>query len=145
MFKRILVGIDGSEPANHALQYAIDIAKKWNAELMILTVTPEINTTFYLGDIVAWDIDEMEEPLRKIHEELLMKTEEKLKEYSKLKFKTIIKRGKPSLMILQSAKEENADLIVVGSRGIGGIKEYLLGSTSKHVINHCKIPVLIIK
>jgi nucleotide-binding universal stress UspA family protein len=57
----------------------------------------------------------------------------------------IIKEGNPSKVILASAKEIGADLIVMGSSGTGGFKELLLGNVSHAVSNHAACPVLIVK
>ena len=57
----------------------------------------------------------------------------------------IIKKGHPSKVILDLSKSIGVDLIVVGSRGIGGVKEFLLGSVSHTIARHASVPVLIVK
>jgi nucleotide-binding universal stress UspA family protein len=53
--------------------------------------------------------------------------------------------GKPGDIILSEATQGAFDLIVIGSRGLGGFKEFVLGSVSHQVVNESKIPVLVVK
>ena len=54
-------------------------------------------------------------------------------------------QGGPAEVILEYAKEKGNDLIVIGSRGLGGIREFVLGSVSHNVVQHATIPVLVVK
>ena len=54
-------------------------------------------------------------------------------------------QGAPAEVILEYAKQNGVDLIVIGSRGLGGIREFVLGSVSHNVVQHAKIPVLVVK
>ena len=62
-----------------------------------------------------------------------------------LKIKPKLDKGRPSDIIVAEAEDEDFDLIVMGSRGLGGIKEYILGSVSNQVVHESKSPVLIVK
>ena len=145
MFNKILVALDGSEPANHALTYAIDSAEKWEAELLVLTVTPFANTTVYLGDFDVIDLEEWQKSLKDAHKQILMKAEDTLKLHPNVEYRTIIVEGRSGSKIVDVANKENVDLIVVGNRGFGGLTGYILGSTSRHVVDHCEKPILVIK
>jgi len=59
--------------------------------------------------------------------------------------RSLLKRGRPAEVILDVTEEEEVDLVIVGSRGLGGISGWVLGSTSRHVVDRCKKPVLIVK
>jgi len=65
--------------------------------------------------------------------------------FPKLTTETLILEGRPSSTIVEQAEKNQADLIVMGSRGIGGISGWILGSTSRRVVESCMKPVLIIK
>jgi len=62
-----------------------------------------------------------------------------------LKFVTRLRRGRPSAVIVNVANSENVDLIVMGSRGLGGVSGWVLGSTSRRVVETCEKPILIVK
>jgi nucleotide-binding universal stress UspA family protein len=61
-----------------------------------------------------------------------------------LKISTVLKEGRPADEIVKTAKEENFDLIVMGHRGLGRVKEFFLGSVSDRVADEAHCPVLIV-
>jgi nucleotide-binding universal stress UspA family protein len=149
MISRILVAIDGSEPSFHALDYANEFAQKWNAELLILSVVPKVYYAVYPLESNAIDYGHIdygkwENELEKIHKNILLKAEEKMKDFTGIKFKTILKFGRPHEKILEEADSQKVDLIIMGSRGLGGVIG-ILGSTSHRVTDKCKTPILITK
>ena len=145
MFKKILVAIDGSAQANLAFNFGVDLAKRDGAELLVLTVVPPLPV--YIaeeGELSYFQrfIDDMEQ----FHNNLLTETIRDIKSnHIGLKARSVLKKGKPSRNIIEVAKEEEADLIILGNRGIGGILSWMLGSTSKRVADACTVPVLIVK
>ena len=62
-----------------------------------------------------------------------------------LNIRTILREGQPSATIVDVAEKERCDMIVIGGRGMGGLKGWVLGSTSHRVAASCKMPVMIIK
>ncbi len=62
-----------------------------------------------------------------------------------LKLSTQIKKGYIANKILEASEEKEVDLIVIGSRGLGGLTGWFLGSVTNHVVNHCKKPILVVK
>ena len=144
MFKKILIATDGSEPAQHALKYAIESAKKWDSKLIVISVVPQIPPQLTTGP--GFNIDSYIDQLKKTHQKILNKSKELIKkECPKIKVSTKLENGRPANVIIDVAEKENVDLIIMGSRGYGGITGWILGSTSKHVVDHCTKPVLIIK
>ncbi|MBQ03351.1 hypothetical protein CL673_01365 [Candidatus Bathyarchaeota archaeon] len=145
MFKKILVAIDGSAQANLAFNFGVDLAKRDGAELLVLTVVPPLPV--YIaeeGELSYFQrfIDDMEQ----FHNNLLTETIRDIKSnHIGLKARSVLKKGEPSRNIIEVAKEEEADLIILGNRGIGGILSWMLGSTSKRVADACTVPVLIVK
>jgi nucleotide-binding universal stress UspA family protein len=148
MIKKILVAIDGSKHADQSLDYAIDLAKRYSAKITVLTViNSPPNYLLNKGEVFTpVSTQELSKKIENYHKKILKKALEKVKKTSK---KTVISQklltGRPADKIIETAKEENFDLIVIGSRGLGGIKQFLLGSVSDRVADEAPIPVLIIK
>jgi nucleotide-binding universal stress UspA family protein len=147
---KILVPLDGSEHSDRALDYALDLAEKYLAEIVLLSVAQPVVVTgpmlltqpmmppesiaIYVKDIEA------------AHEKILSEAFKKAKENRpNLTISKKLVNGRPADEIVQFAKIENFDLIVMGSRGIGGIKEFFLGSVSDRVADQANCPVLIVK
>lgn len=153
MIKKILVALDGSEPANKALDFALGLAETYSAELVLLNVYQLITPFFYFpsevgAPPVATPIGTAEflKELRAQHEKVLSEALKKAnREKPKLKVSTILSEGRPSDKIIEAAREGKFDLIVVGSRGIGRIKEIFLGSVSDRVADRAQCSVLIVK
>ena len=137
MVNRILVPIDGSEYAYRALDWALDLAEKYGADVELLTVIP---TTAFA--IVGPSEKHLREYAEKILEEALNKTK-KIKPSLKVSSKILV--GRPNEKIVETCKEGNFDLIVLGSRGLGRVKEFFLGSVADRVADESTCPVVIIK
>lgn len=145
MINKVLLAMDGSDPSKHALEYAIEIAKKWGSSLFIISVVPNIVLPVIEPGLSIENIDKLEEETKNIYKKVLIQAEEKLEKYPEIQYKTILEHGRPCKVINDVASEENVDLIIIGSRGLGGITGYILGSTSHRVADHCKMPILIVK
>jgi len=147
MYKTILVATDGSEPAQHAVEYAAISAEKWGANLLILTVVPPPSTIFM--DVGGFSADysvDYEKAIMAYHVGVLDEAKKSLKEkHPKLTVSTQIKKGYVATKILKASEEEEVDLIVIGSRGLGGLTGWFLGSVTNHVVNHCTKPILVVK
>ncbi len=147
MYSRILIPLDGSEPSDHALTHAMNLAAKEEAELILLTVIAPVSALLY-GDEESptVDMEDYDRVLESSHRQVLTKAEKKVKGvYPDLKAKQLLARGHVSTTIIETAESEDVDLIVMGSRGFTGVKGWLLGSTSRHVVEHCMKPILIVK
>lgn len=145
MYKKILVPVDGSEQAAKAALHAAELAGKLEAELTLIHVVPSlppyVNTSpDRFGNIQQAIIEEFHRHGR----EILEKTREDLAGYN-LQLKTAIAMGHPADEILKKVKEDGYDLIVIGSRGLGAVKGYLMGSVSNRVTRHAACPVLIVR
>jgi len=148
LFKKILVPIDGSKSADKALDFALDLAKKYSAEIKIITVFDEPSPSLLAqGTIfIPSTTENYLEKAKDFHEKILIEAQKKAKKVNpKLKASQNLLTGRPADKIVEKAKEEESDLIVMGSRGLGGIKELLLGSVSDRVADRASCPVLIVK
>lgn len=143
MIKNILVPIDGSEYAEKAVTYAIGIARKFDAKLLLLNVVPRRSFQFADGEkrVREKDIVEMEE---RGGREVLKKAKD-LADFQAVMAETRIAFGDPSDEILKICDSECPSLIIMGVRGRGEVKSIFLGSVSNRIIHHSPCPVLIIK
>lgn len=148
MFSKILVGIDGSRSADKALDYAFDLAGKYSAELLIVTVFDVTSTPLVAQGMVFSPpgTTRYVEELEAFHEKMLSDAVKKAKQLNKkLNVTKKLINGRVAEKIVEAANKGQFDLIVVGSRGLGGIKEIFLGSVSDRVADETKCPVLIVK
>lgn len=126
-FSKILVAVDGSETSINAAGYAIAMAKKDNAQLIVLTVIVKEN-----------DKVEAQQWFDKIG---------KKAQENNIQLKTEIIDIPMSVegAILNYAESENVDLIVIGTRGRSGITKMLLGSVASEVVTYATCPVMVVK
>lgn len=122
---KILVGIDGSEHSKWALIEAINVAKKFSGLLKVITIYKQ-------------GIDEEAKNVMEEAEQYLKKAKI---DYSL----SSILGSNPSRALVNVAKHENFDLIVVGSRGLGSAASFLLGSVSRKVVSKSHCDVLVVK
>lgn len=137
---KILVPIDGSKNSFRALEMAIIIAKQFEATIMCAySINMQPHSEFQ--GIISID-KELNREVKKI-----MATAKEIVTQNGVSFKEKIMRGDIGYNIIKLAqdKKEKFDLIVIGSRGRGVVKELFLGSVSNYVIHSSKIPVLIVK
>lgn len=138
MYRKILVGYDGSEAGKKAFDSALDLAKKNGAELWVLTVSrpPEI------GDDV--ESEAVIENSREYHRKLLAPLR-RTTEQAGLKGHFEVAVGHPAEQIISKADQHQVDLIVVGDRGRSKFARLLLGSVSKTVVQYAGRPVLVVR
>ena len=125
--------MDGSEPSEHALNHAVEHSVKWNAELIIVSVVPQTSSLVY-----ARVLEQYKKAIIESHQRVLTEASTKIKDdHPDIKVETRLEEGRPADVIVETAREEYVDLIVMGSRGLGGITGWVLGSTSRHVVEAC--------
>jgi nucleotide-binding universal stress UspA family protein len=91
-------------------------------------------------------MSEIQEVMREFYSDSLKKVSKEVKEeYPDVELDTELLEGRPSQTIIELAENDGYDLIVIGSRGLGGITGWILGSTSRRVVESCTKPVLVIK
>ena len=145
MFNKILVTIDGSDPSMHALGFGADLAERDGAELVVLSVVPPL-PLFVTEETELSHYPQLMEDIERYHEKMLAETSKDLgRDHKGLKVSTLLRKGVPARNIVEAAKEEEVDLIVIGNRGTGGIISWMLGSTSRSVAEACTVPVMIVK
>lgn len=141
MFNRILVAVDGSKMSDKALKAALQFSSERYSKVGVIYVGK--NLTIPQG-MTEESINEIYDSLKSGGEEVLKKAEALAKEYE-VEIETRYVVGDPAVQIIKEAEEGRYQLIVVGSRGLGGLKELMLGSVSHKVSQLAKCPVLIVK
>lgn len=141
--EKILVTTDGSENATKALLKAKEVAKVLGREVIILSVVEEVTSNPYLT-IDYTTVEARQNYLLKLTEEIL---KEALKHFEDFHgdVNTKILKGNPSEMIIKEINDNDYDMVIMGSRGLGTFSKTVLGSVSYRVLNHSKIDVLIVK
>ena len=146
LFSKIVVAVDGSESSNKVYDTAAQLAKLSNGELIIVHVVvpplPLGGGLFY-PDISG--IDKILIDLKEAGKRLLQNYSEKSTNEYKIAVETILTQGYPPDAIIREADSKGADLIVVGSRGFSGAKQFFIGSVPNSVLHHSSIPVLLVK
>jgi len=149
---KILVCVDGSKHSQNTLEKAFEIAGGCSAkEISLINVyekkyAPPKDSTgkVYLTheDLKIFEkVDEKE----KEEKERILKESAKQFENGAIKINTISESGHPAETIVRVATEGNYDMIVIGNRGLGGLKKFLLGSVCNAVLQEAKCSVLVVK
>ena len=140
MLKKILVATDASEYSRRALKTALELARKFNSEVVLLFV-------MHMPIVYDYSVYSYIISPEQIEQEGELAIEATL-EGIDISEVTLIKKkmhGKPADVILKEVENENIDLVVMGSHGYGVIAGSLLGSVSQHVLRGTKCSVLIVK
>jgi nucleotide-binding universal stress UspA family protein len=138
MVSRIVVGVDGSEGSRLAAEWAADEAERWNARVVVVQAwefTPLVVATDAPIDLVELrtQADEtLAELVREIFQDRVADVQARVVEEL------------PATAVLDACAEIDADLVVVGSHGKGGLKGMLLGSVSQKVVHHAPCPVVVV-
>ena len=161
--KKILYATDLSQNAYHAFAYAVDLAGRYAAKLSMLHVIEEIPDidNKVIGYISRKDWDEIkqrhESEARSSLTGKLVQSRQPIAELlgqlgkdaqDGLAFKTgeiLVKRGNPAEEILKQMDGQAFDLLVIGTHGLGGFADAMMGSTSRRVLRRCLKPVLAIR
>ena len=143
MFKRVLVAVDGSNHSERALAEAIDLAQQGDAALTLVTVVPEVGTLALGGGFApAIDYQTLTDDLEREYKQLLEAERAKLP--AEDRFRAVMLRGRPARALMDEVKSGGHDLVVMGSRGRGGLRAMMLGSVSQEVLHACPVPVLVV-
>ena len=150
MFNKILVPLDGSEHSKMALKTAINVAKKFDGEITLLNVysisfaasLPIYNKE---SDVVtAEQISSVIEAIRKTRTGILAEGK-KMVEAGGFPVKTLLKEGHVMQEIINTAREEKFDLIVMGAKGVSKIELMLLGSLTEKVVRNAPCTVMVVR
>jgi nucleotide-binding universal stress UspA family protein len=141
MVKHVLVAVDGSPPSLSAAKFALSMAQQLGARVTLLTVLPKPEV-IPLGPLSGYAV--MSPPANKAD---LERVKERLDaiaaEYPSVQVARIVEMGEVPETIIVMAERERAELIVMGARGHGAGRRFLLGSVSDRVVHHAHCPVTV--
>jgi len=162
--KKILYATDLSENAVHAFSYAVSLANTYGADITILHVLTEFPEEEFISNMINIDTwneikgrhysEARDQLIGKKRDHVAMR--EVLQAFSDgakadeggqafVTDEILIKHGAPAEIIVETAIEQNCDLVVMGTHGQGVIADVLVGSIAKRVIKRCPIAVLVIR
>jgi nucleotide-binding universal stress UspA family protein len=142
MTQRVVVATDGSKAAARAVDFAATVAKAWDAELIVLTISTALSPA-ELRELAQADHDlgtATDILVRRILDDAVALANR----HGVVDVRTLSMSGDPANATLKLAQDERADLIVVGRRGLGGLSRLLLGSVSEKIVAHAPCAVAVV-
>jgi nucleotide-binding universal stress UspA family protein len=145
MFKSIVVGTDGSDTATQAVRQAVDLAQAVGAKVEIVTAYAPVSEKRLAEERrqapedLQWAINPREDVDKTLDDAASIARD------AGLEVNVYARQGDPADAILDVAEEQEADLVIVGNKGMTGAKRFLLGSVPNKVSHHAPCSVLIIR
>ncbi len=138
MFSKVLIAYDGSKQSEKAYMLAIDMAAKYSAQMIVLSVArpPE--------PPVAVELEAVLESATKYYEERFKSLKNQAKSLG-IEARFQVRVGHPAEQIVRLADEEEVDAIVMGHRGEGFLNRWLLGSVAKRVLSYANCTVVVVR
>jgi nucleotide-binding universal stress UspA family protein len=145
MFRSIVVGTDGSETASEAVRQAVELAKSVGARIQLVSAYEPVSSSRLREERteVPEDLQWMINPREDVDGTLEDAAE--VVKSAGVAVEIYARQGDPADAILDVAEETDADLIIVGNKGMTGAKRFLLGSVPNKVSHHAPCSVLIIR
>ena len=140
-YKKILVPVDGSPEGGRALDHAVYLAKLSGASLCLLHVA-DLNRKMSLLER-AWTGGGVPPEMKEKGYAILAEHARRVP--PEINLSSVIEVGAPPDTILEVTKRENADIIVMGSRGLSPMETVVLGGVSHYVLHYATVPVLIVR
>ena len=138
---QIMIGIDGSEAALHAVRHGLSLRQAGlDAAITLVQVQPEAT----LLELVTSDTDAIAGAAQGAARHL-MEPAAALLEAAGAPYEMEVVLGEPRIMLPEMAENLDADLVIVGARGMGSLKGSLLGSVSQALVHMCTKPVMVVK
>lgn len=141
MFQKILLPTDGSENAEKTIQYAIQLAQLSQATIIVMYA---YNPQLALRKRAALAAEAFRASLQEEAMEIVTEVAERIKAVG-LAVSALAVEGAPAEAILHASADVQPDLIIMGSRGGGGLPGLALGSTAERVVRHSTVSVLVVK
>src|SRR5262245_14523996 len=143
MYRKILVPLDGSTFAEHALPYALTIARRCGAQIRLVTVSTPLAEAYVEG--LYFSPVELEQEISTRHRDYLEATAKRLREKTEVAVVTEVKHGEVSPALADYAARGEADLVVMATHGRGAIGRFWLGSVADEMIRQTSVPLLLVR
>ncbi|HET6447264.1 MAG TPA: universal stress protein, partial [candidate division Zixibacteria bacterium] len=127
LFEKVLVALDGSAEAELSLPYAAAIGKRFNSNLLLLTVPADLESSTHIASLQLY-LDRVAETFSEL----------------KLETDTVVVGSDPGYTIVEVAESENVDLIILATHGRGDRERFMIGSVADTVISHSHCPVFLV-
>jgi len=134
---KILVALDGSKNSQHVLDMGIFLARKSDTKLMGITIVSNIPKKYH-------HLSYPEKPVLLAADKMMESAKKKCAQNGIL-FEKKIDFGNPGPKITKFAESLNFDIMIIGTRGMSGIKEKIIGSVSNHIVHKSSVPTMIVK
>jgi nucleotide-binding universal stress UspA family protein len=150
MYKTILVPYDGSKPSERALKHAVSLAKSLDSTVLLLNVIQEVILPPFAAREAAFGGKSTKEFLKELYYDMKKDAQKKLDakkaEYQdQIKIQTLTTLGRASEKILETIKEKDPDLVIMGTTGLSGIAKIMgIGSVARAISEKSPRPVLLI-
>ena len=147
MIKRILAAVDGSAMSRRAVAYGAGIAKKFDAGLVLIYVIRDMQIPDGVREVVEVSGFRTTRltAMQTVGRQILDEFSSVAAEAGVARVEKVVRPGDPAGTILRYATDNDIDLIVMGSRGLGEVESMLLGSVSRKVANLSKVACLTVK
>ena len=148
MFKHILLPTDGSKLSDKAIKRGIEFAKSIKARVTSLHVVPEFKMMMDEGFVAPMGVDlkRRYEKESRTHAQKMLDKVDKLAKAAGVKHNAVIVNSDiPYQQIIDAARKQKCDLILMASHGRRGLSSLLLGSETAKVLTHSKVPVLVVR
>jgi nucleotide-binding universal stress UspA family protein len=138
LFRKILVGYDGSKQSEHAVTVAFNLSHCSDAKVLVFAVArpPEPATRVELEGMLDNAREHFEEGFKRIRERA---------QEEDVEVETAIAVGHPTEQIIHRAETDKVDLIVLGHRGVSRFERFIIGSTSEKVLRYAHCPVMVVR
>ena len=138
MPKKLLVPVDGSDHALKAIDFASDLAQKYEAEVVLLHVMTEIGSSRVPPELKSYmEVEHVEiterDIMRSVADEIVNRAVKRAQDDGATKTARAVEVGDPAETVVEYAKANGVDMIVMGRRGLGRFSSALMGSVSQKV------------
>ena len=140
--KKIVCPLDLSDLSARVAEYAVGMARAFGSEILVIYVVPSVNQ-YAVMDIPHHSLELFTEEISASAVKHMGKVTTKL--FTGIKVETKILTGNPAEEIIKAARENKADMIVMGTRGRTGVDLFVFGSVAEKVVKNSKIPVLTVQ
>ena len=152
---KLLVPVDGSNASINAVKKSLELARKYSFSIKLISVVAEKNSEYRRhenawrgvdGSIISESEDlekQLEKKIKENAERLLNAIVSKL-DFSGVRVETEVLLGEPYVKILETAKNDNIEMIIMSNRGFSKVKRFFVGSVTQRVISEAPCPVLVV-